>query len=141
LRRYLFDDAPVSRVAVRKRIAESASGFARDGFGSFTLALRAPPQEVVGFAGLRRFGAAGEVEVLYALLPSCWGRGLATEAAGAVLRFGLEDAGVPEIVAGADLENAASFRVMESLGMTFARDVSLDGRPVRYYRIRKGELP
>ena len=140
MRRYLFDDAPVPVVAVRKRIAESASGFARDGFGLFTLALREPPRGIVGFAGLRRFGPAGEVEILYALLPSCWGRGLATEAARAVLRFGLGEAGVPEILAGADLENAASFRVMERLGMTFARDVFIDGRPTRYYRIRKGEL-
>ncbi len=127
-------------MAVRKRIAESEASFARDGFGSFTLALREPPQEIVGFAGLRRFGPAGEVEILYALLPSRWGRGLATEAARAVLRFGLEDAGVLEILAGADLENAASFRVMERAGMTLARDVTIDGRPARYYRIRKGEL-
>ncbi len=140
VRRYLFDDAAVPLVAVRRRIADSASSFARDGFGLFTLAGREPPQEIVGFAGLRRFGPAGEVEILYALLPGSWGRGLATEAARAVLRFGLEDAGVEEILAGADLENVASFRVMERLGMTFARDVTIDGRPTRYYWIRKGEL-
>jgi hypothetical protein len=34
------------------------------------------------------------------------------------------------------MENAASFRVMERVGMTFARDVTIDGRPTRYYRIR-----
>ena len=136
-------------VAVRRRIADSTSSFARDGFGLFTLAQREPPHEIVGFAGLRRFGPqgsrgvrgpAGEVELLYALRPDRWGRGLATEAAREVLRFGLQDVGLEEILAGADLENAASFRVMERLGMTFAREVSIDGRPTRYYRIRKGEL-
>jgi ribosomal-protein-alanine N-acetyltransferase len=123
-------------VAVRRRIAASATSFARDGFGLFTLARREPPREIVGFAGLRRFGPAGEVELLYALRPDCWGQGLATEAAREVLRFGLEDLGLAEILAGADLENAASFRVMERVGMTFARDVTIDGRPTRYYRIR-----
>ena len=132
-------------VAVRRRITDSATSFARDGFGLFTLARREPPREIVGFAGLRRFGPqcsrgvrgpAGEVELLYALRPDCWGQGLATEAAREVLRFGLEDLGLAEILAGADLENAASFRVMERVGMTFARDVTIDGRPTRYYRIR-----
>jgi ribosomal-protein-alanine N-acetyltransferase len=123
-------------VAVRRRITDSATSFARDGFGLFTLARREPPREIVGFAGLRRFGPAGEVELLYALRPDGWGQGLATEAAREVLRFGLEDLGLAEILAGADLENAASFRVMERVGMTFARDVTIDGRPTRYYRIR-----
>jgi RimJ/RimL family protein N-acetyltransferase len=123
-------------VAVRRRITDSATSFARDGFGLFTLARREPPREIVGFAGLRRFWPAGEVELLYALRPDCWGQGLATEAAREVLRFGLEDLGLEEILAGADLENAASFRVMERVGMTFARDVTIDGRPTRYYRIR-----
>ncbi|HSB61274.1 MAG TPA: GNAT family N-acetyltransferase [Vicinamibacteria bacterium] len=139
VRRWLFDGEPVSREAVRAQIARSRTSFARDGFGLFTLAPRERPARLVGFAGLRRLGGEGEVELLYALLPAEWGRGLATEAAAAVLRVAFEQAGLAEVLAGADRENAASFRVMARLGMTFARDVSIDGRPLRYYRIARPE--
>jgi RimJ/RimL family protein N-acetyltransferase len=52
-----------------------------------------------------------------------------------VLRFGFEEIGLAEIWAGADSPNAASFRVMERLGMSFAREVG--DKPVRYYRMRR----
>lgn len=139
VRRYLFDERPLERETVREQVERSQSSFARDGFGLFLLALRERPEEPVGFAGLRRFGDEGEVELLYALLPTHWGRGLATEAARAVLRFGFERVGLAEVLAGADPDNTASFRVMERLGMELAREVDLRGRPVRYYRIAKPE--
>jgi RimJ/RimL family protein N-acetyltransferase len=60
------------------------------------------------------------VELLYGLYQNFWGRGLATEAARAVLRFGFEEVGLEEILACADLDNPASVRVMERLGMSYA---------------------
>lgn len=117
--RYLFDGEAVSVEMVRRQIEASETGRAEGLPGLFTLALREAPGESIGFAGLRRFGDERRLEVLYALLPRYWGRGLAAEAARAVLELGFA-AGEPEIWAGADPPNAASFRVMERLGMRFA---------------------
>jgi [ribosomal protein S5]-alanine N-acetyltransferase len=136
--RYLFDGEAVSVEMVRRQIEASETGRAEGLPGLFTLALREAPGESIGFAGLRRFGER-RLEVLYALLPRYWGRGLATEAARAVLELGFA-AGEPEIWAGADPPNAASFRVMERLGMTFVEELTLGGRPARYYRISRPEL-
>ena len=47
-----------------------------------------------------------------------WGRGLATEAAGAVVDWGFETHGLAKIYAAAYVPNVASWRVMEKLGMT-----------------------
>jgi ribosomal-protein-alanine N-acetyltransferase len=80
--------------------------------------LRAGDGELIGYCGLLHLGVTGRVELLYALLPGCWGRGLATEAARACLRFALEETGLERVVAGADPPNAASLRVIEKLGMT-----------------------
>jgi RimJ/RimL family protein N-acetyltransferase len=128
---------------VREQITASARSFEERGFGHFAFWPSASPPEpdgLVGFAGLRGFGEQGDVELLYAIRPAHGGRGLATEAAGAVVRFGFEKAGLPEILAGADPPNAASFRVMARLGMSFLREVTIAGRPGRYYRLARGEL-
>ncbi len=133
--RYLFDGEPVSRQMVRAQIEASDRAFATIGCGFFTLALAEAPTTPIGFAGLRAYGERGDVEVLYALLPAHWGRGLATEAARAVLRIGFENCALDEIHAGADVPNAASFRVMERLGMTPLGDEG--GGRVRYCRLTR----
>ena len=80
--------------------------------------------------------------MLYGLLPGFWGRGLATEAAAAVLRFGFEQVGLEEIFAGADSGNAASVRCMERLGMSPAgeRRVGPQQLPATYYRLTRRDF-
>ncbi len=46
-----------------------------------------------------------------------WGKGFASQAARASLRFGFEQLGLPEIIAVAVPENIGSQRVMEKIGM------------------------
>jgi [ribosomal protein S5]-alanine N-acetyltransferase len=59
-----------------------------------------------------RRGAMG-----YVLARSHWGNGYATEAAAAILRFGLGEAGLHKIVATCDPENEASAHVLTKIGM------------------------
>jgi ribosomal-protein-alanine N-acetyltransferase len=69
----------------------------------------------------------------YALARAHWGRGFATEAATAALRWILDEHDLVEIWASTDADNVRSRRVLEKLGMTFD---SADGREVRY-RLRR----
>jgi RimJ/RimL family protein N-acetyltransferase len=62
-------------------------------------------------------GPSGLVEVGWHLHPQFQGRGLATEAARAVLALA-GDAGIDQVLALTDPDNAASQRVAERLGMT-----------------------
>jgi RimJ/RimL family protein N-acetyltransferase len=62
-------------------------------------------------------GPTGLVEVGWHLHPEFQGRGLATEAARAVLALAAE-AGMDEVLALTDLDNLASQRVADRLGMT-----------------------
>ena len=114
---YLFDGAPPPVEIVDAQIASSMETFEHRGYGLFTVALAAPPVTLVGFCGLRPFGEEGRTEILYALKPAYWRQGLATEAARAVLAFAFHEARLPEVWAGADLANEASFAVMRRLGM------------------------
>jgi len=89
----------------------------------------------VGWCGLRRL-LAGEVPDLgYRFLRGAWGRGLATEAATAVLDAGFGREDVPEVRAEADRRNPRSIRVMERLGMRWHRDFVDELGPAVEYRL------
>jgi RimJ/RimL family protein N-acetyltransferase len=76
---------------------------------------------VIGECGLQLLEEGPEVELGYKLGREFRGRGYATEASRASLDYGFEQLGLERIVAVAWPENAASIRVMEKAGMTFAR--------------------
>lgn len=56
-------------------------------------------------------------EIGFVFDPACHGRGLATEAAAALLRLGFEGLHLHRIIARCDGRNTASARVMERIGM------------------------
>lgn len=59
----------------------------------------------------------GEIEIGWHLHPDSWGRGLATEAAGAVLERGFDD-GLDEVWAVTHLDNDRSASVCRKIGLT-----------------------
>jgi len=100
--------------------------YARHGFGLWATVDR-ESGALIGRCGLIPWTIDGrdEVEVAYLLDPAVWGRGLATEAASAILRFGFERLGRPRLICLVDPGNVASRRVAEKIGMTL--EVELDG--------------
>ena len=73
---------------------------------------------LIGACSLTDEGAEAKEAMLgYVYAREHWGNGYATEAAGAVLRFGFETLGLHRIYSTADVLNVASWRVMEKLGM------------------------
>ncbi|WP_440711592.1 GNAT family N-acetyltransferase [Herbiconiux sp. YIM B11900] len=115
-----FFPAPLSR-AQSDALAERADGsFEAFGYGLWALELR-ETVEFVGFTGLAPMSegvpGAGGVEVGWRLAQPFWGRGLATEAAQAALRFGFEEAGLTEVNSITAVVNVRSRAVMERLGM------------------------
>jgi RimJ/RimL family protein N-acetyltransferase len=120
VRRFLWDDREIALAETAAVIEASVASFADRGFGQWLAFLR-EADVLAGFAGLRPVDQTPDVEILYALAPAYWGRGLACEASRAVLRHGFAGLGLPRILARADAPNAASIRVMERLGMRFVR--------------------
>jgi RimJ/RimL family protein N-acetyltransferase len=95
--------------------------FAEHGFGLWV--VEAPGvAEFIGFTGLAvpRFTAPFTpcVEIGWRLTAEHWGRGYATEAARAAVRYGFDELQLDEIVSFTVPQNVASRRVMEKLGMT-----------------------
>jgi ribosomal-protein-alanine N-acetyltransferase len=73
--------------------------------------------EMIGTVGLLRFDLEHRrAELGYEIARRWWGRGLAPEAAGAVVRYGFAGLGLHRIEAGVLPGNHASVRVLEKLG-------------------------
>lgn len=74
----------------------------------------------IGWCGLDHRDKTNANPVLFYLLKaSTWGKGLATEAAEAVLHYAFAELGLARVDGGAAFENVASKRVMEKLGMRY----------------------
>ena len=116
VRRFLFDGAALSAAEVTETIEESVSDFAAGGYGIWLIELGSRAG-LVGTAGLRPLEESG-LEIFYSLAPGAWGHGYATEAARAVVDYGLGFLGLPEVLAEVDEGNAASVAVVKRLGMT-----------------------
>jgi RimJ/RimL family protein N-acetyltransferase len=131
VRRFLFDGAALSAAEVTETIWESVRDFAASGFGIWLIELRSGPG-LVGTAGFRPLEDSG-LEIFYSLAPGAWGHGYATEAARAVVKYGLGPLGLPEVLAEVDEGNAASVAVVKRLGMTpYAVVPGLLGPMTRY---------
>lgn len=85
----------------------------------------------IGWCGLKRVN--DEIDLGYRLIPSAWGKGYATEAAMAVLQYGHEQLHLEKITAHAHLENLASQKVLEKIGMQFVGEGIDEGVPVKGY--------
>jgi ribosomal-protein-alanine N-acetyltransferase len=140
VRRYLWDDAPVPEATIRDLIAQSARMFAEEGIGLFGVRLRGG-EELLGFCGFVRLEGMEEPELGYELTSGAWGRGIATEASRACLRYAFEVAGLSRVIAGADLPNVASLRVIEKLGMQPAGNLNPRVPEDPYYALYRDDHP
>lgn len=106
------------------------------GFGVWAVRDRAS-DTFLGQCGLNTIDETGEVEALWALARPAWGQGLATEAARAALGWAFDVAALPAVIAIAAPDNLASQRVMQKIGMRYARRARYFGLDVvRYERVR-----
>lgn len=85
---------------------------------SYVLAMEVQPEKrVIGLGGLLIKPDPLQAELWYCLGKSSWGKGYATEAARALLRYGADDLGLHRIWAHVVPNNPASIQVLEKLGM------------------------
>ncbi len=82
---------------------------------------------LIGMCGLIRREGLDDVDLGYALLPAYRGQGHAREAAAAWLARGFGHFGLKRIVAITSVDNAASGKVLESIGMRFEQRMRVAG--------------
>ncbi len=103
-------------VRAAEELAEDMAFWARHRYGMWTV-RETGAGEFLGLTGLMERPDGRGVALRFALKPEVQGRGLAREAAGAVLRFGHATAGLERIIAVARESNFASRTVLGGIGM------------------------
>ena len=140
----LHADAEVMRFlgGVRTRDASWESlqrirrSYGENHFGLYATALKSDGK-FIGRCGFIRWNIDGipEIEVAYALAHEQWGRGLATEAALALVRYGFRVLKAPRLISLIHPDNECSIRVAEKAGLKFERAVMVNGVQVRLHAI------
>jgi RimJ/RimL family protein N-acetyltransferase len=137
LRPFAATDAPmVQRLAGARAVADTALNIphpypdgAAESFIAFTHAeydagdgatfaiVERDSGELVGACGIRITLRFAHAEMGYWIAEHAWGRGYATEAAGAVLRYAFTQRGLHRVFAHHLTRNPSSGRVLQKLGM------------------------
>jgi len=96
--------------------------------------------QTIGHCGLLDKEVAGqaEIELVYVLAKSAWGKGYATEIGAALIAHAFEHMGLHRLIALIEPENEPSERVALRLGMRLEKEVIRpNGEPRRVYAIEK----
>jgi RimJ/RimL family protein N-acetyltransferase len=96
--------------------------------------------EFIGWCGLKYRPELEEIDLGYRFKKSAWGKGFATEAAKHTLDHGLNKLDLKLITGRAHIENIASIKVLEKIGMQFISETIVDDCPVKTYSISKQQL-
>ncbi|HVZ38061.1 MAG TPA: GNAT family N-acetyltransferase [Candidatus Kapabacteria bacterium] len=123
-----FFDGMRTRQQAEAEIAECLRRYQWPGFHFWATILK-EEQRFIGRCGVLLLTVEGarEYEVAYMIERSCWGRGLATEAARAIKEYGFGRYRFPRMVSLIHPGNHASIRVAEKNGMRFARMAAFNG--------------
>ena len=96
--------------------------------------------EFIGWCGLKYLPKYDEIDLGYRINKSSWGNGFATEAATHTLAYGFDTLKIPLITGKAHVDNIASLKILEKIGMNFIREEVEDDCPIKIYTLANPNL-
>ena len=129
--KYLGDGSPHSYEQATVYILDCISSEAEEGLARYAVILK-ETRELIGFCGFKK--ASDYIDMGWRYARRVWGNGYATEAAVAVLDYGINTLKLSGIVAESTVENIGSVRVIERIGMQFEAFGEVRGRKTVRYR-------
>ncbi|MDQ3686561.1 MAG: GNAT family N-acetyltransferase [Acidobacteriota bacterium] len=137
--KYIGTGKPITTEETRFSLAKIVETFRRRGFGRWAV-IHKEANELIGYCGFAMLEEKAGVELAYLLGRPFWGKGLATEAARACLRYGFDELHFDCIAAITRPENKRSQRVMEKVGMRYLRRAPHCHIECVHYAISKEEF-
>lgn len=134
--RFTFD--PMQSVEQAKKVLEQTilPQYALYNHGRWAVHLK-HDLSFIGWCGLKYRAESNEVDLGYRFARHAWGKGYATEAAFASLRYGFGKLGLQRIVGRAVVENHASRHVLEKCNMEYIGEETIDGYLHKTYEALK----
>jgi len=133
--RYTGDD-PFKSVEDAREFLGNYRHYEKYGYGRWAV-INKEDQAYLGWCGLKYTPELDEYDIGYRLIKKYWDKGYATEAAKACIAYGFDKLGMTTIVGRARLENKASIKVLENIGLEYYKDFDMEGFPGVIYRIEK----
>jgi RimJ/RimL family protein N-acetyltransferase len=91
--------------------------------------------EFIGWCGLKHRPEIDEIDLGYRFMKKYWGNGYAYESAKHVLDYGLQTLQLKTITGRAHVDNIASLKVLQKIGMQYVKDEVVDDCPVKTFVI------
>ena len=133
--RHYIDGKASPLKKTKKYLSENIISYRENGYGRYAI-RDADTNEFLGICGFLKESYG--LDFGYRFLPSCWGKGIATEAASTVLEKGISD-NLREQVVGIVLpENKASIKVLCKVGFKWKENLELYGFKVEKYTLQLG---
>ena len=137
-----FFGGPKNRGQAWEMLASNAGMWALRGCGLFSVFEKSTGEWIGRIGPWKPEGATAEIG--WAILPSCWGRGYATEGAAAAIDWVVNRLDWTEIAHCIDADNAASIAVAHRLGAQWLRvaqdahgnETQVYGQSVEHWRSR-----
>jgi len=91
--------------------------------------------EFIGWCGLKHLIETDEIDLGYRLMQQFWGKGFAYEAAKHTVDYGFNQLHLKTITGRAHIENIASLKILEKIGMQFIKEEIVDDCRVKTYTL------
>jgi ribosomal-protein-alanine N-acetyltransferase len=140
--RYL-GEKPIKSIEESKSIVNYIrKQYEEDGIGRWAVVDKMT-NEFIGWSGLKYEKEVRKemfyYDLGYRLKKKFWGKGIATETALESLKYGFQVMNLEEIYAGAHIENIASNKVLQKVGLKYIETFEYDSAPHHWYKISKSE--
>ncbi|MBB6466499.1 RimJ/RimL family protein N-acetyltransferase [Aminobacter lissarensis] len=137
--RYLSRDGkPWTHEEAASRMAGWVDEYRQFGITKLKL-VRHEDGRFIGRAGFSLFAATGQFELGYAIAPEFWGQGYATEIAAALPGLFFDRNIGDEFIGFAHVDNAASLKVLEKIGMRYQHTGPMNGLLARVYAMSRAD--
>jgi len=142
--KYLGNKPISSRKQAQFYIDSIKSQYIERGIGRFA-AIEKSTGDFIGWSGLK-FNT-GDQETLgnkrdfydigYRLIPRYWNKGFAVESSIALLNYGFKDLNIKTIVGAAQIENIASNKVLQKIGLKYVEAFSYEDVMINWYVLKQ----
>jgi RimJ/RimL family protein N-acetyltransferase len=130
--KYLADGTPHSFEEAKAYVEDSIRRDSQTGIARYAV-VRKDAGDLIGFCGFKELD--DHIDFGWRYSQHVWGQGYATEAAFAVLDYGLTTLKLRRVSARSFVENAGSVRIIEKLGFPVIKHEEFYGKPtVRYFQ-------
>lgn len=136
---YLGKKQVLTLAQSRADIAFIQAQYLENGIGRWAV-IEKETNQFMGWSGLKLIkeyhnNYINYYDIGYRLIRRFWGLGYATESAAAAINYGFETLQLKEIVGIADVENQASIKVLEKLGLRKINIFDYQGQPHHWMKI------